>query len=369
MIKDKMEFIQKINQIIKTKLNRPVLRNLVLYANNYCNASCKTCDVVNKTGTGIARPLNDSPPHMSMKLFSKILADKLVAGKHLYINFLMTEPLLAPDLPKMAKYCKKVGHTVKITTNGFLLPKRAHEISPYIDNIQISIDGPEMINDSIRGKGFFKNAVDGIKRLRKINQAVEIEVNCTVSPMNYQYLYPLARELDQLGSRIDLMKFQFLDFVSQDMQQRHNVHYPEIPQTISCNLLNAQFEGIDAEHLKEQIMRIKKKRLNSIQRMAFKPPVLDTDEIKKYFSESGEKLTFKMVCRTPWQAISIATDGTAFWHMRCFNDYELGNIDTENLQMIFYGKKAEYFRSQLKHSRFCFPACTRCCGVMPMAYK
>ena len=50
--------------------------------------------------------------------------------------------------------------------------------------------------------------------------------------------------------------------------------------------------------------------------------------------------------------------------MRCFNNYILGNINTHSIEQIWDGEKAEHFRKEFEKNNLCFPACTRCCGIM-----
>ncbi len=177
----------------------PHLDFLVFYANSFCNAHCKMCDVGLGAGNGISKPLVDAPRFLPLHLLEKILADEFITGRKLYVNFLMTEPLFTPELPKMIELCKQRGHTVKITTNGFLLAKRAKEISPYIDNVQVSLDGPPEFHDAIRGKGFFSAAILGIRALRDINDKVEIEINYTVSNLNYSCIFDFLKLIDSQG--------------------------------------------------------------------------------------------------------------------------------------------------------------------------
>lgn len=138
-------------------LRYPVLclSNLIVYANSFCNAHCPFCDVGVKSEGGINRPNQDSPPYMSVELFSKILNDELVIKSKPRILFLMTEPLLNKELPILLKMAYNKGYKTSVTTNGFLLPQKAELIGSTLDVLQVSLDGLEQTHDSIRGKNFF----------------------------------------------------------------------------------------------------------------------------------------------------------------------------------------------------------------------
>lgn len=60
----------------------------------------------------------------------------------------------------------------------------------------------------------------------------------------------------------------------------------------------------------------------------------------------------------------LSTSGDVYWHMRCYNDYKLGNINNSGLYDIFHGFNAEAFRNEFRKSDCCMTACTRCCGLM-----
>ena len=62
--------------------------------------------------------------------------------------------------------------------------------------------------------------------------------------------------------------------------------------------------------------------------------------------------------------MAINTKGDVYWHMRCYNDYKLGNINNTSLRDIFHGMDAEIFRNEFKKNDCCMEACTRCCGIM-----
>jgi radical SAM protein with 4Fe4S-binding SPASM domain len=86
------------------------------------------------------------------------------------------EPLLRKDLFKIVQYAKKNGLNTSIITDGRLLDRKAFEnIVKNEVQVSISIDGAETINDQIRGKGAYKNAVSAIDKLSNVEL-----LNCLV---------------------------------------------------------------------------------------------------------------------------------------------------------------------------------------------
>jgi MoaA/NifB/PqqE/SkfB family radical SAM enzyme len=271
----------------------------------------------------------------------------------------MTEPLLTPSIADYIQEIKKRGHEVNVTTNGYLLPEKAQElVDSNLDSIQISLDGPAKINDWIRGKkGFFERAIRGIK---KVEGKVPIRINYTVSNLNYQYLEEFTEAIDK-KVKIDLVKFQFLDFVSEEMSKKQERY--AFKQTVSSVDKNTDPQKVDAAILKEQIQRIKNRKYKNIGKIAFIPNLSKREEIEAYFNNEGKPLKNHSACRWPFNQIAINTNGDVFFHMRCFN-YNIGNVNKESISKIFNGEKARFFRGEFRKAGMCFPACTRCCGVM-----
>jgi len=354
--------VQKYSKAVK-------LEDIVIYANSFCNAECSFCDVPRadkETGiaSGIARPLLGTPLYMTTELFRKVMSDKLVtSGNPKFINFLMTEPLLSKNLPDMLQIAKNGGHITKVTTNGYLLSKRSKDIVQYLDYLQVSIDALQPLHDEIRGKGFFQRAIDGLKDVRKISN-VHIEINITMAPVNYKDSYKLLEYIDGLGLKIDEVRFQFLDFVSETMSMNHTLKHPTIPQSSTGSDDDLSFSNIDFREMLDILRRIRSFKAENIAQIYLKPNLDSLDDIVEYFNLNGNPIAGRDVCATPFNQMAVATNGDIYWHMRCYNDYKLGNININSLHEVFYGQIAENFREEFEKSECCMPACTRCCGII-----
>lgn len=357
------------NYRIQKYSNNTELQDIIIYANSFCNAECSFCDVPRVdeeegVASGIARPLLGAPLYMKTELFEKIIKDKLVkSGKPKFINFLMTEPLLSKNLSEMLKLSKDNGHSTKVTTNGYLLSKRAEGIAQYIDYLQISIDALQPLHDEIRGKGFFERAISGLKDFNKLSNA-RVEINVTMAPINYQQSYDLLVLLDSLDVGIHEIRFQLLDFVSESMSSRHNEMHSIVPQSPTDSDEGLSFNKIDFNELHEIFNKIRNFKPKNIREIYIKPNLKTLTDIYKYFDVAGEVLPGNDVCATPYNQLAVSTSGDVYWHMRCYNDYKLGNINENDLDDIFYGFSAAVFRSEFKNNNMCMAACTRCCGIM-----
>jgi len=99
---------------------------------------------------------------------TKRIVDEIHSFGATYFGISGGEPLLRKDLPEIIGYAKNTGMKVSLITNGYFLDDKTfdtlvrHEV-----RVSISVDGPEEINDAIRGKGAYAKAVSAIKKTSK----------------------------------------------------------------------------------------------------------------------------------------------------------------------------------------------------------
>lgn len=343
------------------------LYSIILYVNSICNAECLMCDIgqKNKKGIDLLRSTQKNV-YLDINLLKKLLDDPYIKGKEIGFNLSMTEPLLTPNLGEMIKLIKKEGHFTHVITNGFLLPKKAKElVDAGLDSIQISLDGPEELHDKIRGEGFYKEAIKGIKLLNKYSN-IRVVINYTIINLNDSYILDFLKDINK-EVKIDLVKFQFMDFVSEEMMKKQNENYP-IKHTESCISGIVDPRKVNVKKVSEQLSSIKLSDYKNIKEISIIPYIISEKEIAEYFDVAGNKIKGNSRCVLPWHSFAFTTDGKLLVHMRCFN-YVYGDFTKNNLKEIFVkGKKIKWFRKQLKKADYCFPVCTHCCGVMKYSY-
>jgi Fe-coproporphyrin III synthase len=352
------------SSITNSLIKKPRIDLLFLFANSICNAGCVMCDVAKDPNASFAKNLQGALRDMKQPLLKKILNDPLIKGRKVPIVFGMTEPLLNKELPQLLKMCKQEDRKLRIITNAYFLEKRAEEVAQYLDSIQISIDGPKEIHDEIRGKRFYQRAIEGMKKIAAVNENINIDVNVTVFNINQHVLVDLAEQLDLIGVKINL-KIQLMDFVSNQMAEKHNLQFPKIPQTGASLGGGNDLLDIDTNNLSKDLRRLRGMNFKNIKKLVLKPDLFEDNDLKKYYNPKGNPIRGADKCYAPFFEMTIDTSGKAFWHMRCYSDYILGDINEENLEQIFYGPKATYFRKTFSENNYFLPACSRCCGSMP----
>ena len=164
---------------------------------NHCNLACAHCFIYR----------DGNPNRAPIRLRDEMNDDDIVAtltalrDRHGIASMLWMggEPLLKPKLLR-----RGVGLFQRntITTNG---------TAPLIDfgknlHYVVSIDGPEELNDALRGPGVFRRVLANLAKL-PTDFASSIQVQCVVTRRNQDRLAELVETLK--GSRVAFMTFSF----------------------------------------------------------------------------------------------------------------------------------------------------------------
>ncbi|MDA8077891.1 MAG: radical SAM protein, partial [Nitrospiraceae bacterium] len=94
------------------------------------------------------------------------------------------EPLLRQDLFAVLDAVRASGFDTFLLTNGTLITaEKAKQLAALaVKGVQVSIEGPEMVHDSIRGKGSFAASLKGIRHL--LDAGLPVTINATLSEIN-----------------------------------------------------------------------------------------------------------------------------------------------------------------------------------------
>jgi MoaA/NifB/PqqE/SkfB family radical SAM enzyme len=99
---------------------------------------------------------------------TKRIADRIYDFGATYFGISGGEPLLRKDLPEIIGYAKSTGMNVSLITNGvFLDDKILDTLVRHEVRVSLSVDGPEEVNDALRGKGAYAKAVSAMEKTSK----------------------------------------------------------------------------------------------------------------------------------------------------------------------------------------------------------
>lgn len=108
------------------------------------------------------------------------------------------EPTVHPHFFEFVDHIVDLGINTSMNTHGAYSRRLLKKVAACpIDDVRVSIDGPEVVHDSLRGKGTFRRAVRTVRRLKGTGKKVRI--NTIVFRANVDKLEPMVSLARDLG--------------------------------------------------------------------------------------------------------------------------------------------------------------------------
>ncbi len=195
------DFLDKAQELGTNELPKMVSVLLTLR----CNAKCVHCWYRNSSEH--AALLGSE---LSAEKFQKILTNS-IALKNANLLFSGGEIFLRQDLKDILQAVAENGQTFSLNTNGFF-PDRLQlllsnkVIRKGLKNLAVSLDGPELIHDEIRGKGSFEH----LKESLKVAQANDIPCSSQtiIQEKNKNHLTQTAMLSQELGCKYHIFNIE-----------------------------------------------------------------------------------------------------------------------------------------------------------------
>ncbi len=323
---------------------------------NRCNLACCSCWFHGENGIG-DRYLG---AEMETSEILRFIDQVAPHGPSLYFGG--AEPLLREDFLTIAARGKSWGLPIAFTTNGTLLTPDISEelVAAEIDQINLSIDGPEDVHDRLRGRGNFSTTVSNLCHLLDCRQArsarkPSVTINITVNPAVVGRLEETIRSIGgATEDRVDSYRIHHLWFIGADELRLHQM---ATNTALGCSApgaaahLLSSSHGIEVTALSEEISR-----LRGWNRVTVFPD-LQGEEIEEFYAEGRPEAKR---CRAPFNSLVVKPNGEVrFCPDEWIDDYPLGNIREASLGEIWRGRRARRFRRAIL-LRGSFPGCKRC---------
>ena len=176
------------NSIVRAKLFNikiPIVISWLI--TRKCNQMCKYC---NNQKISTSEDLNTEQIFSIIERLAKIGTKVIV--------FTGGEPLLREDIGKIVDYCVEKDMVTGINSNGWLVQDKIAELVN-LNTLNISLDGPEEVNDVIRGTGSFKAVMNAIDAA--YSKGVKIKFSTVLTKFNLDfkcidYLIKIAKEFN-----------------------------------------------------------------------------------------------------------------------------------------------------------------------------
>jgi len=257
------------------------------------------------------------------------------------IHFTGGEPFLYKGLWDVISYSREKGYGVAMMTNGSLITKQdAREASRLgVSDIQISLEGPQGLHDSIRGAGSFAAATKGVKLL--IGAGNRVSANVTLSRLN-------ADRIEETTEVAKGMGFYGIGF----------------SRVVPCGRGKSLLDNL----LSPQEVKAAYQKINSLNRPAFE--VISGDPLAGRLLEakptSGCNLTLSG-CSAGFSGVTITSDGSVMPCRRI--GLVAGNLRRKSLRAIWASSRLlwqlrgrESYKGKCGRCSF-WPSCRGCRAV------
>ncbi|WP_421894937.1 radical SAM/SPASM domain-containing protein [Marinoscillum sp.] len=334
---------------------------IVLGVNNLCNLHCKMCDVgIKATDTNFAANLTGTRPvNMPLDLLKRIIDQTARYYPKTKLGYAFTEPLIYPHLIESLGYANEQGLFTSITTNALNLKHKAEGlVQGGLNELYVSLDGPESIHNFIRGhESSFQRAIAGIEKITVMDPTLGVSVFCVLTEWNIGHLEEFIDQIKHLP--LNQVGFMHTNFTTQSMADHHNnLLMGNYPATYS-NTEEIDVSKMDLKVLQEEMIALRQKEYPF--KITFSPEIDSAEGLNKFYHRPGELIGKR--CDDVFENVMIKSDGSVIpAHGRCYN-LTIGNLYNDNLKEIFNSKIISKFRKDLISHGGLFPACSRCCSA------
>lgn len=309
---------------------------LLLNVHESCNCRCMMCDIWQRED-GREIDLSSLERHRDSIMRLGVRQVVLTGG----------EPLLHRNLERLCLFLKECGVRTTLLTTGLLLTKRAGIVANLIDEIIVSIDGPEKVHDQVRRvKGGFRLIAEGVRTVRQHNSGLPIRARSTVQKANHALLRETVASAHQL-------MFDSISFLAAD---------------VTSQAFNRELLWPDSKRNEIALSHLEVLRLEEEVEALIDENAVDID--RHYIVESRDKLRFLVrrfrehlgqlpslapFCNAPWVSAVIEVDGSL---RPCFFHGKVGNAFNAPLHEAINSEQALRFRAALQVKDD--PTCQRC---------
>ena len=306
---------------------------LILYPHRRCNCRCLMCDIW-KDSKEEEMSYSDLERHL----------DDIERLRVKWVVFSGGEPLMHSDLFRLCTLLRSQGIRVTILTTGLLLKRNSQFIAQSIDDVIVSLDGPEPIHDQIRRvPGAFRSLAEGVQSLHRLKPDLPISARFTVQRLNYKVLGETARIARQMGCRS--ISYLAVDLTSKAFNRSEEwVDSAQTPLALS-ELQIADLELATAELLAEW----------SASGFVAEDASKFARIVRHFRAHLGLAEPIAPKCNAPWVSAVIESDGRV---RPCFFHNPIGTIGSNGLLDVLNNFEALSFRSNLNVAAN--PICKRC---------
>ena len=315
-----------------------------------CNLRCIMCYEWGDVGWCHEQPKSAIARELDWKVIERLFVE--VGHLRPYFILIGGEPLLYSRFRELAALLRESKCFAIVCTNGLLLDRFDDALAdnPYLTFL-ISLDGPEAVNDLLRGRGVYRTVTRNIERLKALKHPPYIGIEFTIRPENVGVMHSFCRDMVARGA--DWILLNPCWFVSEPQAREYEAfmqkHFGITPTTHRGYLMPYE---LDKEEFVRQVEKINAGNW-PIQISCYlqKPEDIHT------YVDSPQTPPGNSFCYRQWSRMDITPDGDV---TPCilYPDLTVGNLAQESVMQVWNGPSFERFR-QLRR-REVLPVCAKC---------
>ncbi len=309
---------------------------LILNVHENCNCRCAMCDIW-KRPSGNELSLNQVRSYQADMRGLHVRQVVLTGG----------EPLLHSRFGELCWLLRECSVQITLLSTGLLLQKRAQVVADSVDEVIVSLDGPERTHNRIRRiSRAYELMRDGISAVRRFRPDMAVHARSTVQSSNFAQL----RQTVAAAKLLNCTSISFLAVDTASQAFNRELIWPD-----ECEN-NIGLTSVQVSALEEEIELLIAQNAEDIRNRYIVENPEKLRRIARYFrSRLGEAPSVSPLCNAPWVSAVLEVDGSL---RPCFFHRAVAETRTKSLSEAFNSTAAAHFRQTLKVAED--PTCQNC---------
>lgn len=332
---------------------------------NKCNLRCAHCYEWNVDGYHRNMDVDTQNAELDLDIFKKIMESTKESKSNLYLWG--GEPLLHSHFGEIVDMISKDNRITAICTNGVLIDENIESIIKIGDQLEllIAVDGFEIENDNIRGKGVFNKVIKSIKSLLDMRSKDvfkgKISIHFVISQEMRGKMYDFVRFFNDLG--VDALYICFPWYISDKTSNKMTNYYNSNLSFLKNKNFNKNYSwdafkyNIDASYcdeVSEQLKKIIEKKWDIRVKLQ---PDLKPNEMKSFIKGEEMNLDNKERCLSISTRMDVLPNGDVS-SCKHFPELVVGNIKKSEVKEVWHS--SEFIDIRKVIDKELMPVCSKC---------
>lgn len=321
-----------------------------------CNLRCQMCQYI--------QWLRETPPAQQKEgelTTEEWLAAIRQAPRLGLISFTGGEPFVRPDFLDLLGFASSRCRTHTITNGTMLTEERARNLIDFAPRrfggagfniLGVSLEGPEEVNDRIRGEGGFAKSVGAIRMMSSMRRdrgrrCPLIHVTTVIQKGNLDYLSWMPQIVAEAGGDVVNLTLEVRNQELQGFGSRD-------PRAYSMSQLNSP--RLDPQRVSDALRDAR--RAAEKAGIELRTPNMPDREIVRYYSGQSDLRDFR--CPGLWSTLIVGSNGDIH---PCWIA-SVGNVRETSLRSAWNNDKFKGFRRRAREGLF-----TPCAGCCMLSYQ